>query len=98
MEQLINLVKTKAGVTDEQAALAVQAVVEHLKLKFPTILHSEIDKVVAGGDFGDSVREKFDGLRDKVEEAAKQVGTKAESIAAELKDKLNELFGPKKPS
>ena len=36
------------------------------------ILHHELDKVAAGGNFGDAAREKFEGLRDKAEEAAKK--------------------------
>ncbi|HRH64727.1 MAG TPA: hypothetical protein PLU53_00370 [Bacteroidia bacterium] len=98
MEHLVNLVKAKAGISDEQAKLAVQAVMDHLKLKFPTFLHHELDKVAEGGDFGDAAKEKFEGLRDKAEEAAKHVGEKAEAFAIEIREKLNELFGPKKNS
>ncbi|MBK7853449.1 MAG: hypothetical protein IPJ66_20590 [Bacteroidetes bacterium] len=98
MEHLVNLVKAKAGLSDEQAKLAVQAVMDHLKSKFPTILHHELDKIAEGGDFGDAAREKFDGLRDKAEEAAKHVGEKAEAFAGELRQKFNEVFGPKKNS
>ncbi|MBK6446059.1 MAG: hypothetical protein IPG90_20410 [Bacteroidetes bacterium] len=98
MEHLENLVKAKTGITDEQAKAAVQIVIDQLKKKFPTILHHELDKVAAGGDFGDAAREKFEGLRDKAEEAAKQVGVKAEAFAGEIRDKFNELFGPKRNS
>ncbi len=48
MEHLVNLVKAKAGLNDEQAKLAVQAVMDHLKSKFPTILHHELDKIAEG--------------------------------------------------
>ena len=66
MEHLIQLVKDKAALSDAQAKAAVEAVMAEFKLKFPGFLHSELDKVASGGDFGDSAREKFDHLRDKL--------------------------------
>ncbi len=97
MDYLINLVKEKAALNDEQARAAVEAVVGHFKQKFPGILHSEIDKVAAGADFGDSAREKFDQLREKIEEAAKSAGVKAEGFAEEMKNKFSDIFGSNKP-
>ena len=97
MDYLINLVKEKAALNDEQARAAVEAVVAHFKQKFPGILHSEIDKVAAGADFGDSAREKFDQLREKIEEAAKSAGVKAEGFAEEMKNKFSDIFGSNKP-
>ena len=95
MEHLIQLVKDKAGLSDEQAKTAVEAVMAEFKLKFPGFLHSEIDKVAEGGDFGDSAREKFDHLREKLEEAAKKAGEKAEDFAEEVRSKFSEMFGEK---
>jgi hypothetical protein len=89
MDYLINLIKEKAGVTDEQAKAAAEAVVADLKNKFPQFLHPELDKIADGGDFGDATKKKLEELRDKVEETAKQVGS-------ELREKFNEFFGPKK--
>ncbi|HNP47347.1 MAG TPA: hypothetical protein PKK99_00505 [Bacteroidia bacterium] len=96
MEYLVNLVKEKAGLSEEQSKKAVDTIINELKAKFPGILHHELDKVAAGGNFGDAAREKFEGLRDKAEEAAKKAGVKAEAFAGELKEKFNEIFGPKK--
>ena len=93
MDYLINLVKEKAGLNDEQAKAAVEAVIGQFKLKFPGILHSEIDKIAAGADFGDSAKEKFEQLRDKLEEVAKNTGEKVEGLAEELKNKFSEMFG-----
>ncbi len=95
MEHLIQLVKDKAALSDAQAKAAVEAVMAEFKLKFPGFLHSELDKVASGGDFGDSAREKFDHLRDKLEEAAKKAGEKAEDFAEEVRSKFSEIFGDK---
>ncbi len=93
MEHLIKLVKEKANLSDEQAKASVEAMMAALKEKFPNFLHAELDKVASGGDFGDSAREKFDHLRDKLEEAARSAGEKAEGFAEEIKNKLGEMFG-----
>ena len=93
MEHLIELVKTKAGLSEEQSKAAVEAMMAEFKEKFPRFLHSELDKIASGGDFGDSAREKFDHLRDKLEEAAKSAGEKAETFAEEVKLKFSEMFG-----
>ncbi|MBK7911837.1 hypothetical protein [Candidatus Pollutiaquabacter sp.] len=96
MTHLANLIKLKANLTDEQAQLAAEAVMDHFKLKFPHILHAELDRVAEGGEFGDTVREKFDDVRDKVEAVAKQAGAKAEELAKEVGEKLNEWFAKRK--
>ena len=93
MEHLIKLVKEKANLSDEQAKAATEAFLAEFKQKFPKLLHTEIDKVAAGGEFGDSAREKFDHIRDKMEEAAKLAGEKAEGFAEEVKKKFSEMFG-----
>jgi hypothetical protein len=92
MQHIINLLKEKANLSDEQAKVAAEAVLQEFKLKFPGILHSEIDKVAAGGEFGDSAREKVEQVRDKLEEVARNAGQKAEELAAELKNKVSEMF------
>ncbi|HNS12649.1 MAG TPA: hypothetical protein PKM97_08565 [Bacteroidia bacterium] len=93
MDHLIKIVKEKANLKDEQAKAATEAFLTEFKLKFPKLLHTEIDKVAEGGDFGDSAREKFDHIRDKMEEAAKLAGEKAEGFAVEIKKKFSEMFG-----
>lgn len=93
MQHLVNIVKEKAKLTDEQAMAATEALLQEFRKKFPGILHAEIDKIAAGGEFGDSARQKFELLRDKLEEAAKSAGQKAEDLAVELKNRFSEMFG-----
>lgn len=95
MEHLVQLIKHKAGVTDDQAKLAAEAVLDHFKLKFPSVLHAEIDRVADGGDFGDAAKARFEDVRDKLEEMAKHAGDKAGDLANEIRHKINELFSKK---
>ncbi len=96
MEALIHKIVGSTGITGEQAKKAIEAVSEELKSKFPTFLHSEIDNVIDGGKFGNSYREKADHLRDKIEEVAKEAGSRAETVFGEIREKLNELFSSNK--
>ncbi|TAH40742.1 MAG: hypothetical protein EYC69_10155 [Bacteroidetes bacterium] len=95
MQHLIEIVKSKASLSEEQSKAAVEAMMAEFKQKFPGFLHSELDNIASGGDFGDSAREKFDRLRDKLEEAAKSAGEKAETFAEEVRNKFSEMFGDK---
>lgn len=92
MEELIHKIVGSTGISSEQAKKAIEIVRDDLKLKFPTILHSEIDNVIDGGKFGNAYREKAENLRDKIEEVAKEAGNKAESVFADIRERMNELF------
>ncbi len=98
MEALIQKVVGKAGITDEQAKKAIETVSEELKSKFPSFLHNEIDNVINGSRFGDSYRDKAEHLRDKIEEAAKEAGSRAEGVINEVREKFNEMFSSNKNS
>ena len=63
--------------------------------QIPRILHHELDKVAAGGNFGDAAWRNSKDFAIKAEEAAKKAGVKAEAFAGELKEKFNEIFRPK---
>ena len=98
MEALIHKIVGSTGVTGEQAKKSIELVSEELKTKFPSFLHSEIDNVIHGGKFGNTYREKADHLRDKIEEVAKEAGSRAESVFTEIREKLNEMFSSNKNS
>ena len=96
MEDLVNKIASQAGIDKEKAAIIVSIVSNDLKTKFPAFFHPEIDNVLNGGKFGDTYRGKMDEVKDKVEDAAKDFGQKAEKVMGEMKEKLNELFNTKK--
>ena len=98
MEALIHKIVGSTGITGEQAKKAIETVSEELKSKFPAFLHTEIDNVINGGRFGNSYRDKAEQLRDKIEIAAKEAGSRAETVISEIREKVNELFQSNKNS
>jgi ElaB/YqjD/DUF883 family membrane-anchored ribosome-binding protein len=96
MEELIHKIVGSTGITGEQAKKAIETVSEELKSKFPTLLHSEIDNVINGGKFGNTYRDKAEQLRDKIEEVAKEAGSRAETVFGEVREKFNEMFSSNK--
>jgi hypothetical protein len=98
MEALIHKIVGSTGITGEQAKKAIEIVSEELKSKFPSFLDGEIDNVINGGKFGNTYREKADHLRDKIEEVAKEAGSRAETVFTEIREKLNEMFTSNKTS
>ena len=64
MDELIKLVTEKAGISEDQAAKAVEAVMGFLKDKLPGPIASQVEGVLGGGgmpDVGD-VGKKLGGL------------------------------------
>ena len=53
MDEQLKLVKEKAGIPEDQAKLAVQAVLDFLKDKLPAPIASQIDGLLSGSGLGD---------------------------------------------
>jgi uncharacterized protein (DUF2267 family) len=53
MDELIKLVSSKAGISEEQAKQAVTSVLDFLKQRLPAPLASQIDGVLSGGSLPD---------------------------------------------
>ncbi len=49
MEELINKITSQAGITNEQAAKALDAVKDYVKEKFP-MMAGAVDKLFEGGE------------------------------------------------
>ena len=50
MNELIQNLVTKVGITEEQAKGSVETVAEFVKGKLPASFHGQIDKILAGGE------------------------------------------------
>ncbi len=92
MEQLIKDVSAKAGITPEQAKIAITAVADSLKSKMPHVFHKQIDTLINGGKLSDGMKTKMEDLKDDLEDAAKNFGKKAEEFASDVKKKVDEMF------
>ena len=53
MNELIKMVSEKAGISEDQARMAVQTVLDFLKTKLPAPIASQIDGVLSGSAAGD---------------------------------------------
>lgn len=89
MEELKNLVKEKAGVTDEQANLAIGAIISFVKDRTPGVIHSQLDKIFEGQSLEDSIKQQVGDL-------GSEVKNRAEGLAKDLKTAFEGAFGSKK--
>ena len=53
MDELVNLVVQKTGISQEDARKAVEVVVDQIKSKLPAPIASHVDAFLAGGMAGD---------------------------------------------
>jgi hypothetical protein len=53
MQELINQVATRTGISEEQARQAVETVLGFLKDKLPVPIAGQLDSVVSGGSGGE---------------------------------------------
>lgn len=88
MNELAKEISRKAGITDEQAAMAAQVVSDYLKARTPHLMHEQLEVILNGGTLSDAFKKKFETLRDDVEDAARNLGKKAEEFAADIKKKF----------
>jgi hypothetical protein len=64
MDQIINLVKDKSGISAEQSKQAVDTVLGFLKDKLPAPIAGQIDGILSGEGVADSVGDIATGASD----------------------------------
>ena len=79
----------KAGLTEEQAKIAVETTVSYLKDRIPQIIHQQFDKIVAGQSLEQSIKSQVNELGGEVRE-------RTEGLAKDLKTAFEGAFGSKK--
>lgn len=98
MQHLIEELKTKAGLTEEQAVKSIQAMTEFIKGKLPPMMHGAIDSFMKEDE---SVIDKMKGVaeaaKDNAEHMAKEAGEKMSEFGNKAqdaaKDALDKLKG-----
>ncbi len=88
MKELVKEISLKAGITEEQAMKAAQTVSDYLKARTPHLLHEQMDVILNGGTVSDAFKKKIETLREDVEDAARNLGKKAEEFASDIKKKF----------
>lgn len=107
MQELITRLTEKAGITEGQAAIALDTMKDFVKEKFP-MLSGAVDNLFASapsspktetsqaeeGTLLDKISDVIPGeAGQKVEDIAKNVAHKAEDVFDSAKEKLSGLFG-----
>lgn len=83
MQEYIDELKQKAGLTEEQAKQAIEIIVNKVKSKVPESFHSAIDNLFAGQTASDALKQKYQNYSDQASEKLQQFSTEA-------KEQLNE--------
>jgi len=52
MDELVQLVSTKTGLSEEQSKMAVEVVLDYFKDKLPEPIAGQLDNLLEGGDMG----------------------------------------------
>lgn len=81
----------KSGITEEQASSSVETVTKYIKDRVPQIIHSQLDKIIAGMSLEESIRNQVDDLGSEVKE-------RTEGLAKDLKNAFEGAFRSKKDS
>lgn len=91
MEELKKIITEKTGITDAQAEETVKIVSGYLKDRLPSVIHTQMDKILAGQSLEESIR-------DQMEELGNEVRKRTESLASDLKTAFEGAFSSKKSS
>jgi len=100
---LLEQLKQKAGLTEEQAVKAVQTVAEFIKGKVPPMMHGMIDSFLAEQEsVMDKMKDLGETAKDNMEKYAKEAGEnmsewagKAQDATKDAIDKLNNFIKKK---
>lgn len=95
MEALIKKVTAAAGITDEQAKIAIETVAATLKEKLPTIMQTNIDVLINGGTLTDVMKKQMGDLADRTEGVMEEMKDRATEIGEDMKNKFNDMFNKK---
>lgn len=94
MQELIQQLQDKAGLTAEQAAQSIDVIKEYVKGKLPPFIAGTVDNWFAG--MSEKAGEKKAGLMDQAGDFLDNVKDKAEDWAEEAKEKVSDFFNKDK--
>lgn len=101
MQEYIDELQQKAGLTAEQARLALETIIAKVKRQVPEGFHATIDGLFAGrsgaaafgqkNSFADQAEEKIRGFAQEAREQLSDLADKAEDIAEDVRDRTEEI-------
>jgi hypothetical protein len=90
MQEIVEQLKTKAGLTEEQAVKALETMSEFIKSKVPPMMHGMIDSFM-GSSAGNIMNDMADKAKEMGKEATEKMsdwGKKSADAAHDAMDKL----------
>ncbi|MGH2643577.1 MAG: hypothetical protein ACRDE2_06495 [Chitinophagaceae bacterium] len=91
MQEYIDELQQKAGLTAEQAQQAVEIIVNKVKSKVPESFHSAIDNLFAGQTASDALKQKYQDFSDQATEKLQQFGKEAQEQLNEAAKQATEF-------
>lgn len=93
MQEYINELQQKVGLTAEQAKSAIETIVNKVKTKIPESLHGSIDSIFSGnaGNTLSSLQQKAGAYADQAGQKLKEFGAQAREQLSELSDQAEDL-------
>lgn len=88
MQDLINKVMSEAGLTESQAKKAIEATSGYIKERLPSILRNQIDPILNGKTWDDSIR-------NQANEFGEEMRNKADSLAGDIREAFEKAFKKK---
>jgi hypothetical protein len=93
---LLEQLKAKAGLNEEQALKAVQTIAEFIKGKVPPMMHGMIDNFLTEDesimdkmkDMAETAKENMEGFAKEAGDKMSEFGTKAQDATKDALDKL----------
>lgn len=102
MQEYIDELREKVGLTEEQARKAIETIVAKVKTKIPEALHGSIDSIFSGktGDtaeqkarsFSDQAEDNIKEFRQQAREEIRKFAEEAEERAGEMREKAEDLM------
>jgi hypothetical protein len=97
MQELIDQLKSKAGLTEDQAVKAVHTIKEFIQSKLPPMMHGMVDNFLAQNnnaddDFidGGGAEDEDDSIGDKINDWKDKAGDAAKDALGKLKSMMND--------
>lgn len=91
MQEYIDELQQKAGLTEDQAKQAVEIIVSKVKSKVPESFHSAIDNLFAGQTASDALKQKYQNFSDQASEKLEQFGNEAREQLNKAAEQANDF-------
>lgn len=94
MQELVDQLVSKAGLTQEQAQKAAQTAAEFIRSKVPPMFHGMVDNFLSGESMMGDITDKTKDMFGKAGNAASDLGHKAADMAGSAFEHMKDMLTP----